>query len=296
MRNIALFLLIVLSISLLLVSCTKQQGDGEKRDAFCKEITGIVAAKYPEIRIERKKDSRDLKVTARSKKESVDLELTGLYEQCAKEPAKKNELIQAFLEEKLAPLALGTVVPFDEVCMLIMPRVVSKDWFSRLDNLKNCPEEQKPYNEALSDSIIITYVIDYPERIEYISRKNLTDWDLAPEKLRITATENLKKKTDRLEPQIMQMPEGKVVIYNSKDGYDSARLLLGKELKGIDSGKAAIIGIPHRDYCIVIQGTQKKMIQAAAKMVTEEFTSSSSPISDGLFTLKEGTLEKYTAQ
>jgi len=286
-------LLLSILFILLLGSCLRVTQDKEKKEAFKEEVVKTILSKYPEIKIEKKDGIGNLTITAKNKVESIELDLTDLYLTCNREPEKKNEKIREFLEKKLAPIALVTITSFDEIKDLILPKVLSKNWFFTLKDLKNCPEEQLPYEEPLSDKIVVTYVVDYPDRIEYINRKNLKDWNVSGKSLRQTAIMNLIKKTERLEPQIMEIPEGKVVIYNSKDGYDSARILLGDKIKGINSEKNMIIGIPHRDYLVIVQGTQKKLIQAINKIVREEFDSNPNRISCELYTIREQTLIKY---
>lgn len=287
-RITAIIAILLLLGAAILTSCSGKAKETEKRKRFLDDVTSKITTQYEGL--ETSRDTDTLRLTVKKGEKSFDLDLTETYSRCSRDQAKKDSIIEAYLAEALAPLGLSQGTSFAVVKDKILPRVVTEKWLMGLPELKGCPAELCPYTKKLTSGILICYLIDNPDTVEYINGNMLSQWNIDTAALHETALTNLRKKTAGYKPQVMKSPKGKIIIFQKGDGYDSARILIAGELaKGEQN---VIAAIPDRDYLLLLTGNDEKLKNAAKSIIKEESAKNPIPISLDLFSVKGDTLNQ----
>jgi hypothetical protein len=136
-------------------------------------------------------------------------------------------------------------LPWSVARTLIFPRLVGPSFASAVP-----ADSADLYLRPLGSEVWETLVLKTRERARYIRRDELADWSAKDgASPRAQALQNLAGESGRARFLQHDTPHGPLVIAESRDGLDAARLLLPglHELLSGLLGSPFLVGIPHRD-------------------------------------------------
>ncbi len=151
------------------------------------------------------------------------------------------------------------------------------------------------YRPFLAD-LIITYVIEEPSSVAYISEQHLERWGLAEHELHEQAIANLRRRTlERGEQTVTGEGAQRLVIFSAQDGFDATRLLLPDLIEpwAAQMPGSAVIGIPNRDFLIIFSDSDRTILTAVAHQIQREAAERAFGLTDQLFTIQGGQIREY---
>jgi uncharacterized protein YtpQ (UPF0354 family) len=151
------------------------------------------------------------------------------------------------------------------------------------------------YRPFLAD-LIITYVIEEPSSVAYISEEHLEHWGLRDHDLHDQAMANLRRRTiERGSHTTAGTDQQRLVILNAQDGFDATRLLLPDMIEGLAGGMpgSVVIGIPNRDFMIIFSDADRTVLTAVAHQIQREAAERAYGLTEQLFTLEGGQVREY---
>lgn len=151
------------------------------------------------------------------------------------------------------------------------------------------------YRPFLAD-LIITYVVDEPQRVAYINERHLERWGIGEHQLHERALANLAART-RERAHFLITGEGakRLIVANTHDGYDATRLLLPDLLaswKPHFPGNM-VIGIPNRDFLIAFSDADESILTSIAHQIQLDAAQRAYGLTDQLFTIENGEVREY---
>lgn len=128
----------------------------------------------------------------------------------------------------------------------VLPRIVGPGFFDQLP-----PEAGIPHTPLGETGLSVTYVLDHPHSVAYLTREHLDELGLDRTRAHALALRNLAGKTD---PAVLRkaLGSGQVSVIASDDTYGAARLLLVPPQ--LESGQAVVAAIPDRDTLVLMPG------------------------------------------
>lgn len=111
----------------------------------------------------------------------------------------------------------------------------------------------------------ICFVIDSPKQVSYINQKHLKNWSQTVEDLYKVSLNNLRAlPASSNDLKITEIDKGRMLMWNSHDGYDATRLILPElhELFSKHLGDKFAVGIPNRDFLIAVPLSVAKRISS----------------------------------
>jgi len=152
----------------------------------------------------------------------VEIDLTRIVEVTDGEP---DAILAAAVRRLCAALRreadAGAQLPWETVRGLIFPRLVGPAFIEAL------PAEQGDvFLRRLGREVWETFVLKTRERARYVRRAEVTDWSKDGAAPRAQALQNLARASERARFLQHDTAHGPLVIAQSRDGLDAARLLL----------------------------------------------------------------------
>jgi uncharacterized protein YtpQ (UPF0354 family) len=135
-------------------------------------------------------------------------------------------------------------LPWSVARTLIFPRLVGPSFASAVP-----AESADLYLEQLGSQVWETLVLKTKDRARYVRRVELADWSRDGASPRAQALQNLARASERARFLQHDTPHGPLVIAETRDGLDAARLVLPglHELLSGLLGSPFLVAIPHRD-------------------------------------------------
>ena len=146
-------------------------------------------------------------------------------------------------------------------------------------------------NEPLVADLSVLYVLDFPDRVQFLMESNLAELDMDLDEVRALAISNLTAKSD---DYIVHMMDE--IFFLELDGmYESSALLLDEFWADVESriGAAPVVAIPTRDIVIFAPENDPlgiELVRMVAQQIEEE---TGYPISRTLLIRRDGNWEQY---
>lgn len=146
-------------------------------------------------------------------------------------------------------------------------------------------------NEPLIADLSVLYVLDFPDRVQFLMESNLADLDMDLDEIRALAVRNLTAKSDDYIVHTMDQ-----IYYLELDGmYESSALLLDEFWTDIESkiGAAPVVAVPTRDIVIFAPANDPlgiELVRMIAQQIEEE---TGYPISRTLLIRRGRDWEQY---
>jgi uncharacterized protein YtpQ (UPF0354 family) len=242
-------------------------------EAFGEQVARILNRQFPERSVELA-GPMDLILNGKH------LGLDNLYRMVQYEPHRGLEIVENYLERLLeGDMITAAPLPFSVAKPRIMPRIQPESVFDHLDR------EQVAHIPYVNDTVIV-FVIDMPQMTVSITMEQVVRWGVETEDLDEVARENLARYAPDLEIQLVDSSEGgRAAIVARQDGYDAARLLLGKlherlapELKG-----DFLVAAPARDMFLAVSLEPAGFVDRIQRRVEQDYRRLPYPITRNFF-------------
>ena len=242
-------------------------------EAFGEQVFAIPKRHWPERKAELA-GPLDVVVDGRH------LGLENLYRMVLGDPQRGTEIVEDYLEKLLEgdDLAVSTV-PFEMAKTRIMPRIQPVGIFNHLDR------EQVAHVEFVNGTVLL-FVLDLPQVTVSLTLEQLIRWGVDCLEVEEIAKKNLERYSPELKIQVIESRDGgRAAILNEQDGYDAARLLLGKlhqrlapELNG-----DFFVATPARDMFVALSCDPPDFVERLRKRVDQDYRRLPYPITRDLF-------------
>ena len=208
------------------------------------------------------------------------LGLENVYRMVLGDPERGTEIVEDYLEKILDGDGAGVgVLPFEIARHRIMPRIQPTSIFEQLDR------EQVAHIPWVNGTVVV-FVVDMPSVTVSLTVEQAIRWGVDMDDLDELARRNLERYSPDLEIQIVESKDGgRAAIVNEHDGYDAARLLLGKlhqrlapELDG-----DFLVAAPARDMFVAMTANPSHFVDRLRKRVDQDYRRLPYPITPDLF-------------
>lgn len=242
-------------------------------EAFGEQVARILRRHFPD-RVAELAGPMDLVVNGKH------LGLENLYRMVLRDPDHGVEIVETYLDRVVEGDAISnTPMPLSLARPRIMPRIQPESLFEHLDR------EQVAHVPFVNGTVIV-FVIDLPHMTVSVTTEQMVRWGLQPEDLEAMARENLNAYAPDLKIQLVESVEGgRAAIVSRQDGYDAARLLLGRlyrrlapELKG-----DFFVATPSRDMFLAFTVGPDEFVERLRERVNHDYRRMPYPITNELF-------------
>ncbi|MEK7951247.1 DUF1444 family protein [Luteolibacter soli] len=288
-------LFLALLLSLLSACSEKPAGKGAPGAAsspadFTREVAEIWRRADPSLTVEISGDL-SLKVSnpARGKISSF---LDNTYKLYQADPARKEEVVQAFIASGNEALAHGDK-PIDRT--RIVPVVKDRAWLADSRKALIGQGFEKPVEnvfEDLNKELVVVYGEDSESGIRYFGAEDLAEIKIEQKDLRKLACENLEK----LLPPVKTEELAAGYFFLATDGNFEASLLLLDRVWTSGAPKVkgeTVVAIPARDTLLVTGSENKHGLERMRADVKKVVGEDPYRLSDKLFVYRDGKFEEY---
>jgi uncharacterized protein YtpQ (UPF0354 family) len=217
--------------------------------------------------------------------------LSGLYQCYCADPEAGDEQLESFLRSLSDEDPSAVQGSFLDNKEKVLPQVVPP---SLLDYCRRDGRELASIGYVAGLSV--AFVVDEPERYTYIHKRVMRRWGVGEADLLSVALRNLEALSSE-EDGVHRLGQGErlALVWESYDGYDASRILLGRELVTAAAQVAGnpIIAIPHRDYMVMFGDADPDFVCEMAERLRKEFEANAYPITSRFFTLVGGRVAVY---
>jgi uncharacterized protein YtpQ (UPF0354 family) len=247
---------------------------------FTARVLGICKTSFPKQKFV---ESGPLLIQTGKRQISLD----NLYRSAGPDRSLSDDAIRAFIDSTLKDGALPKTVSFQKAEPLLRPQLTPKDYLvTAKDALVYEPS-------GLTDDLLISYVLDEPDRFLYVRPTDLEKWHVPVNTVREASQKNLAAAHDAMsiEPGIN---DGKVsyLLIEAKDGYAAARMtlpLIQEMISKMLGGGAFEFGIPNRNFVVAWRTDYVKKDQFKSQ-VRKDFANRPHPLSPLAFRCENGKI------
>jgi hypothetical protein len=245
----------------------------QEPEAFGEQVVFILKRHFPE-RTVHLAGPMDVVIDGRH------LGLDNLYRMVLRDPDNGVEIVENYLEKLIeGDTVSGAPLPFAIARPRIMPRIQPEAIFKHLDR------EQVAHVPFVNNTVVV-FVIDLPQMTVSITTEQMVKWGVQADDLELIARENLSRYAPDLSIQIIDSKEGgRAAIVSRQDGYDAARILLGRlyeklapELKG-----DFYVATPARDTFLAMTCDPEEFVGRLKNRIDADYRRLPYPITNELF-------------
>jgi uncharacterized protein YtpQ (UPF0354 family) len=218
-----------------------------------------------------------------------DLErLTAAYRQA---PAELDVLLTNLVSAISAPPPERTLSDFERLRSRILPMLKPAGLLNEADR-RGLP---RPAARPFLAELIITYVIEEPQRLVYLNENHLERWAIGAQHLHEAALPNLQQRTiDRARFTISGDAAQPLIVASSGDAFDATRILLPELLENWQRHMPGnlLLAVPHRDLLLAFSDDDGDVVERIAAQVRRDAVTANG-LTDRLFCLIDGELRVY---
>jgi hypothetical protein len=133
-----------------------------------------------------------------------------------------------------------------------------------------------PANKALhllplASELWVTLILRYEERARYVRASEVVAWSKDGANAMAQSLQNLARACERARFSRHDSEDGPLVVAQSRDGHDAARLLLPgvHALLTSELGSPCVVGVPHRDTLLAAPSDSPSAIAQLSRRVDE---------------------------
>ena len=212
------------------------------------------------------------------------LGLQNLYRMVLGDPTRGLEIVEDYLEKLLEGEDIAVSdVPFEMAKPRIMPRIQPLTVFDYLDR------EQVAYSEFVNGTVLV-YVLDLPQLTVSLTVEQMVRWGTDSVEIEDIAKSNLERYAPELKIQVIESRDGgRAAILNEQDGYDAARLLLGKlhERLAPELHGDFYVATPARDMFVALSCDPEPFVERLQKRVDQDYRRLPYPITRDMFVVTQ---------
>jgi hypothetical protein len=175
-------------------------------------------------------------------------------------------------------------LPWSVARNLLFPRLVGPSFANAVP-----AESADLHLERVGTEVWETLVVKTRERARYVRRLELADWAKEGAAPRAQALHNLARASERARFLEHATPRGPIVIAQSRDGLDAARLLLPglHALLSRALGSPFLVAVPHRDTLLAAPAQPAELVDELKRRVRAAFRGAPHAISEQLWVIRE---------
>jgi hypothetical protein len=174
-------------------------------------------------------------------------------------------------------------LPWSVARNLVFPRLVGPSFASAVP-----ADSADLYLQSVGTEVWETLVVKTRERARYVRRVELAEWSKDGASPRAQALHNLAVASERARFLEHDTPHGPMVIAQSRDGLDAARLLLPglHALLSRALGSPFLVAVPHRDTLLAAPCDPPQLVDELKRRVGSAFRSAPHAISEQLWVIR----------
>ena len=242
-------------------------------EAFGEQILAIIQRHWPD-REATLTGPFDLVVDGRH------LGLENVYRMVLGDPERGTDIVEDYLEKILEGDEIGTgMLPWELARQRIMPRIQPESIFRQLDR------EQVAHVPWVNGTVIV-FVLDMPQVTVSLTVEQTLRWGVDMEQLDEIARKNLERYSPDLRIQLIESRDGgRAAILNEYDGYDAARLLLGRlhERLAPELDGDFLVATPARDMFVAMTADPPEFVDRLRERAAQDYRRLPYPITRDLF-------------
>jgi hypothetical protein len=248
-------------------------------EVFTREALEIFQRQSGAVKIERAGPLEFTVTMPDSTTQTVHLD--NLFQTCLANPKRKEEEIARFARIFLNGPAAETILP-KNVVPLVRDRALVAELEESIGK-RTEPGKPKPelMFEPLGADLVIMYVADNPETIQYLSREDVKEIHLSGQTLKELALENLR----RILPDVKSQGANGLFFFSADNCYEPSLVLSDRlwekfrsEVKG-----DILFGIPARGALFVADSAEPDAVAQLMKMTREIYAQQPYRISDKIY-------------
>ncbi|MEO1278241.1 MAG: DUF1444 family protein [Planctomycetota bacterium] len=240
---------------------------------FSQEVAQILRRLQPELTIDSIRED-ELVIAGRR------LDLVNLYRIVSHDPQRGVEIVEHYLEQLFAgDLMYVNSMTLDIAKTRIMPRIQPESIFESLSR-------RLVAHTPFVNGAVVVYVLDLPQMTVSITTEQIVQWGLDIDELEMIARDNLEEYAPDMDVQLVESREGGMAaILAEQDGYDAARLLMGKLYHRLapQLGGDFLVAIPARDMFVALSREPAEFVHRIQDRVRQDYERLPYPITDQLF-------------
>ena len=246
-------------------------------EAFGEQVLAILKRTWPERQAELV-GPLDVVVDGRH------LGLQNLYRMVLGDVDRGVEIVEDYLEKLLEgdDLAIANI-PFEVAKPRIMPRIQPMSVFDYLDR------QQVAHSEFVNGTVLV-YVLDMPHLTISLTVEQMVKWGIDELEIEEIAKQNLDRYSPELQIQVIESKDGgRAAILSEQDGYDAARLLLGKlhERLAPELHGDFFVATPARDMFVALSCDPQHFVERLKNRVDQDYRRLPYPITRDLFVVTQ---------
>ncbi len=150
---------------------------------------------------------------------------------------------------------------------------------------------QRPFTTDLT----VVYVADSPQSMRFLTEADVTKNGWTVDQLHEVALENLARKASQTGFMMAGEPPRLLIISQSRDSYDAARILLPdlqEQIAAHVPGRL-LFGIPNRDFLVMLGDEDPEFVREIAANVRNDYQGQPYPLSPKLYRVEDGVIHEY---
>ena len=177
----------------------------------------------------------------------------------------------------------------------LMPLLKPRDLLAAVAKSKVEAIAWRPF---ITDDLIVALVLDFPQSVRYVRASEVARAGKDFDDLLDLALANLLERTQGEVYALGDEQTGHMFVMATQDGYDATRILLSPLLARLAQQVRGdlIIGIPNRDFFIAFGNANPLLVGQIGQQVKHDAQSRTYPLTDTLFTFRDGELEVYATK
>ncbi len=212
------------------------------------------------------------------------INLHNLYRNASDNPAERASQIRTYVQAILAE-------PTDSFSQADRPNILPVVRDAAFVAQATLNRDDPTVNEPLVADLSVLYVLDFPDRVQFLLESNLEEMDLDLEDVHDVAVSNLSAKSGDF---LMHEVDG--IYFLELDGmYESSALLLDGFWADIeaDFGAAPVAAIPTRDLLLFAPSNDPLSVELVRRLTVQIEADTGYPISTTLLIRRNGSWAAY---
>lgn len=172
----------------------------------------------------------------------------------------------------------------------LYPQIKAAEFLRQADKQKISLARQ-----PLVGDLSVVYVADTPTSMRFLTDEDIAKNNLTVAQLHELTLANLARKTANTGYMVAGEGERTLVISQTRDSYDAARILLPDIRQQVMEylGGRLLFGIPNRDFLIMLSDQEPEFVAEIASQVARDYESQPHPLSPRLYTVEDGQFTEY---
>ncbi len=216
--------------------------------------------------------------------------LGNLYRMYIMAPGQLDQLVEMMVQQVRGVPAHLQAKERGSPTQDLLPQIKGAEFLRQADG-----QSIRIARQPLVGDLSVVYVADTPTSMRFLTEDDLTKNRMTVDQLHQLAVANLAHKTANTGYMVAGEGAKTLVISQTRDSYDAARILLPDLRTQVAEylGGRLLFGIPNRDFLIMLSDQDAEFVAQIAGQVAQDFESQPHPLSPRLYTVEDGRFTEY---